>query len=102
MPKKNTQVRGHSLWYEGAPFSEKGVLGGRTYLGSISTAGVGHAKCECGALSTQLQSGRDRRAWHSMHKAEVVARQNEFEKNVLDSFPDSAKTAYLKYAASFK
>ncbi|KQO98687.1 hypothetical protein [Leifsonia sp. Leaf264] len=70
MPK-NTEVRGHGLANEGAPFDmnadriSSGLFGG--------TSGTGRAKCACGQLSDVYQSAYQRRAWHRQHKADVAA-----------------------------
>ncbi|MET4222810.1 hypothetical protein [Oerskovia enterophila] len=71
-----SRLAGHELWWEGAPHTAKGQL---IYRGRITTGGTGHGKCSCGALSPELPSGTQRRAWHREHKAEITRDQSIWE-----------------------
>lgn len=62
---RNTQLAGHGLLNEGAPFDD---AGDRVH---VSTSGPGRAKCSCGELSDPLPSGGARRRWHAAHKEAV-------------------------------
>lgn len=62
--------RGHGLAHEGAPHDAAGRLRSARYPG---TSGIGRAKCVCGALSDELDSGAARKRWHKEHKAEIAA-----------------------------
>lgn len=67
----SNRLSGHTLRYEGAPFSADGTL---IYDGMhVGTSGEGRAKCSCGALSPVLSSGAQRKAWHRQHKAAIAA-----------------------------
>lgn len=61
-----TLLKGHALVGEGQPFNDAGRAVGYGWTG-----GEGRAKCECGALSPVLSSGRARQAWHADHKQAV-------------------------------
>lgn len=37
----------------------------------------GHGKCSCGALSGLLPSNNQRKAWHRLHKAEILAAEGK-------------------------
>ena len=63
--KRNTQVQGHGLWFEGAAFDSHGR---RVQSG---TGGLGQAKCRCGWMSDVLSSGGARRRAHAEHKRQV-------------------------------
>jgi hypothetical protein len=65
-----TRVKGHTLANEGAAFDNDGnrITFGHRILGS---SGEGHPKCSCGALGPWLDSGRQRRVWHRLHKQHV-------------------------------
>lgn len=66
-PSTSKRVSGHTLRSEGRAFTSEGKLPPyRTYLG--------HGKCSCGALSPELNSDGQRKAWHREHKAEVTSR----------------------------
>jgi hypothetical protein len=68
MSHKYTEVQGHGLANEGAPFDENGV---RASAHHSSVAGRGRAKCACGELSEVLSSSTKRQQWHREHKDEV-------------------------------
>jgi hypothetical protein len=61
-----TRVAGHALLAEGAAFNRDGQR-----VTMNTTAGSGHARCQCGAQSEALRSSGERRRWHVAHKAEV-------------------------------
>lgn len=91
---RNSRLAGHSLIDEGSPHTADGrrILRGNW----TGTSGIGHAKCSCGALSDELDSGTKRRKWHQDHKASI--RQGATDAVVhLPSLPaDSAYTARLR------
>lgn len=65
---ENIRIAGHALLREGLPYDDQGRY-------PLSSQGEkqqqGRAKCSCGALSPNLPSGAQRKAWHREHKAEV-------------------------------
>lgn len=56
----------HALRFNGAPYTSDGVPVNED---TSTTSGVGRALCACGALSPELPSGAQRRAWFKEHKA---------------------------------
>lgn len=73
MAKRNPATNpliGHALAFEGAAYTPEGRLS-REDRAWIGTAGQGHAKCECGALSPQAGGRKYRRDWHVQHKTEI-------------------------------
>lgn len=68
---------GHKLAHEGAAYAVEGVLAHADPLW-IGTAGQGHAKCECGAISPDSGGRKYRRAWHIEHKTTI---RNENKEN---------------------
>lgn len=66
----STRLAGHELRDEGAPYDGRGR---KIWQNRWTTSGRGRAKCSCGALSPELPSGTQRKAWHRAHKAEVRA-----------------------------
>lgn len=56
----------HALRYNGAPYTPDGQL---AHEDSSVTGGTGRALCACGAMSPDLPSGSQRRAWFKDHKA---------------------------------
>ena len=67
---------GHALASEGAAFTAEGEYIHPKHLW-IGTAGQGHGKCECGAMSPEVGGRKYRREWHRQHKAEVRNKQKE-------------------------
>lgn len=67
---------GHALAYDGAALTPEGNLvhADRLWIG---TAGQGHAKCECGAISPDSGGRKYRRAWHVEHKTEIRNERKE-------------------------
>lgn len=63
----NVRLSGHTLRYEGAPFHWQVPYGWRR-LNERGTAGRGVGMCSCGAHSSTLDSGQQRKAWHRDHK----------------------------------
>lgn len=61
-------LKGHGLFGEGHPCDATG----RRSWGSD-----GHGKCSCGALSESLPSNNQRKAWHRLHKAEILAAEGK-------------------------
>lgn len=66
-PRTGQPLKGHGLWFEGAPHDDHGKR-----IGWRGVSGEGRARCSCGALSEPLPSASQRKAWHRTHKAEVV------------------------------
>lgn len=61
---------GHALAREGAAYTAEGEYArGTDYW--IVTAGQGHGKCECGALSPEVGGRKYRRNWHVEHKTAI-------------------------------
>lgn len=67
-----SRLAGHELQSEGAPYDSNGKLTNILYGG---TSGVGRGKCSCGALSPDLDSGNQRKAWHRDHKDQIRKEQ---------------------------
>jgi hypothetical protein len=67
---KTNRLSGHELEHEGAPFRGDGR---KIRAGWGGTGSIGHGKCSCGALSPELTSGTQRKAWHRAHKDEIRA-----------------------------
>lgn len=63
-----TRVPGHELFYEGAAHDADGK---RILVIWGGTGGTGRGKCSCGALSPELTSGTQRKAWHRDHKDQI-------------------------------
>jgi hypothetical protein len=68
-PTATTRLSGHELFYEGAAYDAKGKYRVQEIWGG--TGGTGSGKCSCGALSPELTSGAQRKAWHRGHKDQV-------------------------------
>ena len=70
-------LAGHALANEGAAFTAEGdyAFGHHLWIG---TAGQGHGKCECGAISPEVGGRKYRRAWHLEHKTTI---RNERKEN---------------------
>ncbi len=74
---RRTQVSGHGLLAEGAPFEfepspdpESDALE-LTRRHGMGVSGQGRAVCSCGAYSESLPTAAARRRWHNEHKAEA-------------------------------
>lgn len=67
---------GHALAYEGAAFTAGGdrIHPSQFWIG---TAGQGHGKCECGAISPKAGGRKYRRAWHLEHKTTIRNERKE-------------------------
>ena len=63
-------LAGHALAGEGAAYTAEGDYA-RTDGFWIVTAGQGHGKCECGAISPETGGRKYRREWHRQHKTAV-------------------------------
>lgn len=59
-----TRLAGHALRLYGNPFESDGTPA------SIYSR-IGHARCECGAMSGVLTTQGDRREWHREHKQQI-------------------------------
>lgn len=79
------RVSGHTLAFEGAPYSspecghgactdESRVLRLHSMWGGVG--GDGHGRCSCGAESDHLTSGAARKAWHREHKRQVAEEES--------------------------
>jgi len=69
---RSTEVKGHGLQHEGAPF--KRVLGKWVRVNLRGgVGGEGRGMCSCGAYSPKLNSGAARKRWHRDHKSAVAA-----------------------------
>ena len=69
-------LTGHALANEGAAFTAEGYYA-RADRSWIGTAGQGHGKCECGAISPEAGGRKYRRAWHVEHKTAIRNERKE-------------------------
>ena len=69
-------LTGHRLLHEGAAYTPDGDLA-RADRSWIGTAGQGHAKCQCGAISPEVGGRKYRRAWHVEHKTTIRNERKE-------------------------
>lgn len=72
MTKANMRLSGHELYGEGRAFEKRDgrMVPVRRGWGS---GGTGQGKFSCGAFSTILSSGTQRKQWHREHKNAIRA-----------------------------
>lgn len=66
--KATAPVKGHAIVKEGQAYNADGS---NIHYDGWGTAGQGHGKCECGAVSPGSGGRKYRREWHRQHKVEV-------------------------------
>lgn len=67
MNKQTALLREHVSEGDGWPHDP---WGDRYFV--TKNAGAGRARCTCGALSEELDSSRQRRAWQKQHRLDVL------------------------------